>query len=50
MRNLLNKHNVQCMDELNKELDAISAKSKTAQLWIDLSDQATYYFTEIHSS
>ena len=35
MRNLLNKHNFQCMDELNKELDAISAKSKTAQLWID---------------
>ena len=34
-RNLLNKHNFQCMDELNKELDAISAKSKTAQLWID---------------
>ena len=23
------------MDELNKELDAISAKGKTAQLWID---------------
>ena len=23
------------MDELNKELDTISAKSKTAQLWID---------------
>ena len=32
---LLNKHNFQCIYELNKELDAISAKSKTAQLWID---------------
>ena len=35
LQNLLSKHNFQCMDELNKELDAISAKSKTAQLWID---------------
>ena len=26
LRNLLSKHNFQCKDELNKELDAISAK------------------------
>ena len=32
---LINKHNFQCIYELNKELDAISAKGKTAQLWID---------------
>ena len=35
VENLFKKYNFQHKDELHKELDVNSAKSKTTQLWID---------------
>ncbi|PIK51925.1 hypothetical protein BSL78_11180 [Apostichopus japonicus] len=35
LRPLFGKHNFQKMDDLLKELNALSARSKTSQLWVD---------------